>query len=525
MKKMFILKRGPACAFFILYFLLSSCTKLSDTQGDGLPRSTPEAEGVSSKGIRNFLNAAASSTTEFHSFMMLRHGKVIAEGWWYPYGPDLRHTLYSTSKSFTSTAVGLAADEGLLSVEDQVISFFPEDVPDTISPFLRHMKIRDLLTMSAGQDPDPTHMVTAKDTNWVRAFLALPVVYEPGSRFLYNSLATYMLSAIVQKVTGEKIIDYLTPRLFEPLGIEGMDWEVDPAGINTGGWGLRLKTADMAKFGQLYLQKGEWKGIQILPEAWIQEATTAQIEQYPGVPQAAKDSSDWLQGYGYQFWRCRNNAFRADGADGQFIVVMPDKDAVIVFTAESPDMQSELNLVWEYLLPAMQDNRIPADREEKESLDARLASLSLPLPDGLPEPELAKELMARKYILDSNQLGIESLEVNFRDGTFEVTLGQNGELYPISFAKGSWAIQETAKPGPNRMNNAQAHFAVLPTTLLAGSYAWMNQRTVELVLRYIESPHYEVYTCIFSDDGLILNIRSSLATGSGKVSIKGRLVD
>jgi CubicO group peptidase (beta-lactamase class C family) len=230
--------------------------------------------------------------------MFLRHGKVIAEGWWEPYSPDLRHTLYSTSKSFTSTALGLAVSEGLLSVEDKVISFFPDQLPDTVSAALKAMSVKNLLTMSAGQDPDPTRIIPARDTNWVSAFLALPVVDDPGSRFLYNSMATYMLSAIVQKVTGENLIDYLTPRLFEPLGIEGMDWEVDPKGINTGGWGLRLKTTDMAKFGQLYLQQGVWNGQQILPAEWIEEATAAQIEQAPEAPPAVIDSSDWLQGYG-----------------------------------------------------------------------------------------------------------------------------------------------------------------------------------------------------------------------------------
>ena len=188
----------------------------------------------------------------------------------------------------------------------------------------------------------------------MKKFLSIPIINEPGSKFLYNSLATYMLSAIVQKVTGEKVVDYLTPRLFEPLGIQGMDWEVDPMGINTGGWGLRVKTEDLAKFGQLYLQKGMWNGKQIIPADWIEEATTAKIMQDPDAPQSRKDSSDWLQGYCYQFWRCRNNAYRGDGAYGQFIIVMPEKDAVVAITAETSDMQDEINLVWKFLLPAFE---------------------------------------------------------------------------------------------------------------------------------------------------------------------------
>jgi len=144
-----------------------------------------------------------------------------------------------------------------------------------------------------------------------------------------SSLSLPMASAIVTKVTGQKVIDYLQPRLFEPLGITGEDWETSPQGANTGGWGLRLKTEDMAKFGQLYLQGGKWNGKQILPEAWVKEATTMKIMQDPDAPQGKKDSSDWLQGYCYQMWRCRHNGVRADGAFGQYIIMLPDEDAVI----------------------------------------------------------------------------------------------------------------------------------------------------------------------------------------------------
>ena len=333
-------------ALFLVFFLISACsTKPKNQSSTSLPRSVPEAEGVSSAGIITFLDSAAASRHEFHSFMFLRHGKVIAEGWWNPYKPELKHTLYSTSKCFTSTAMGFAISEKRLSINDKVISFFPKDLPDSVSPFLANMTVKHLLTMSAGQDPDPTSRVVSTDSNWVKGFLGRPVVNAPGTKFLYNSLASYMLSAIVQKVTVEKVIDYLTPRLFAPLDITGIDWEVDPQGINTGGWGLRVKTEDMAKLGQLYLRKGKWNGKQILPASWVEEATTFKIDQAPDAPQSKKDLSDWMQGYCYQFWRCRNNAFRADGAYGQYIIVMPDKDAVIAIQAESPDMQDEINLV------------------------------------------------------------------------------------------------------------------------------------------------------------------------------------
>jgi CubicO group peptidase (beta-lactamase class C family) len=506
----------------LLLFLVCACKYTPTIQTSvTLPRSVPEAEGVSSEGILAFLAAADSSQHELHSFMFLRHGKVIAEGWWDPYKPDLRHTLYSTSKSFTSTAVGFAVSENRINVNDKVISFFPEDLPDTVSPFLADMMVKDLLCMSAGQDPDPTFTVTHKDSNWVKAFLALPIINDPGSKFLYNSLATYMLSAIVQKVTGEKIIDYLTPRLFKPLGIEGMDWEVDPRGINTGGWGLRLKTEDMAKFGQLYLQKGKWNDRQLLPEKWIDEATTFKIDQSPGVPQATKDSSDWMQGYCYQFWRCRNNAFRADGAYGQYIIVMPDQDAVIAITSESPDMQDEINLVWKYLLPSIKTGKLSENPAIAANLEQKLTSLALPLPAKGYDSLVVSKLSGKSFTMDQNEMHLETMYFRFMGDTCQVTLKIDNADYNLIFGIGIWITGETTKRGPNLLGPAKAHFKGLPPAKIAGSYGWKDSNTLELVLRYIESPHTERIICKFDGNKISADIKYS-NTPENEIVVKGK---
>ena len=220
-----------------------------------LSHSSPERQGVDSRGIQDFVNATRTSKTEFHSFMLLRHGKVIADGWWNPYSQELRHSLYSCSKSFTATAIGFAINEGKLSLDSKIVSFFPSQVPDTVSSNLAQLTVRDALIMSDGQDPEPSYV--SADTNWVKSFLAAPIVHKPGTVFLYNSLGTYMLSAIIQKITGQTLLQYLTPRLFKPLGIKNIDWETDLKGINTGGWGLRVKTEDMAKFAQLFFTEGK----------------------------------------------------------------------------------------------------------------------------------------------------------------------------------------------------------------------------------------------------------------------------
>ena len=291
---------------------------------------------------------------ELHSVMVLKNGKVVYEDWFGDNAPGKNHVMWSVSKTWTAMAIGFAVTEGRISVDDKVISFFPEDLPNEISPNLAELRIKDLLTMSVGHVTDPSALVWEKTEtkNWEKLFFAHPIPHEPGTKFVYNSLASYMLSSIIQKKTGEKVLDYLKPRLLEPLGIEGAVWDDNADGVNIGGWGLHIKTEDMAKLGQLLLQKGNWNGKQLLPEAWIEEATTKKILQNPNVD-PEKSDSDWVQGYCYQMWRSRHNVFRADGKDGQFILVMPEKNAVVVLTANTSDMQAELNLVWEHLLPVL----------------------------------------------------------------------------------------------------------------------------------------------------------------------------
>jgi CubicO group peptidase (beta-lactamase class C family) len=334
-----------------------------------LPRSTPEAQGVPTAGIRSFVEAVNAKVGTMHSFMLVRHGHVIAEGWWKPQTPDTPHVLHSLSKSFTSTAVGLAIGEGRLSLDDRVLSYFPEEAPPEPSENLRAMRVRDLLTMSTGHESEPKF---TSETPWVRSFLAHPVPRPPGTHFVYNSPATYMVSALVQKVTGQKLVDYLRPRLFEPLGIENPQWNESPQGISVGGWGLHLRTEDIARFGQLSLQRGVWNGKQLLPASWVDQATARQVAN------GSDPASDWTQGYGYQFWRCRHGAYRGDGAFGQFCVVMPEWDAVLAMTADTRDMAGQLRLVWEYLLPSFRPESLPANEADLAGLRELAASLSVP---------------------------------------------------------------------------------------------------------------------------------------------------
>ncbi len=347
----------------------SAATLCASAADQSLPRSTPEAQGIASQAIGDFV-AAVDRIDTLHSFMLVRHGQVIAEGWWKPEAPDKPHILMSLSKSFTSTAVGLAVTEGKLRLDDPVLKFFPADAPAAPSDNLRAMTVRDLLTMTGGHDTEPK----AKDRMpSVQQFLAHPVVHRPGTHFQYNTMGTYTLSAIVTKVTGQTVLDYLKPRLFEPLGIENPVWDASAEGNSLGGYGLHLRTEDIAKFGQLYLQKGQWHDRTLVPSQWVEEATRKQVPN--AQEDHAKIGADWQEGYGFQFWRCRHDAYRGDGAGGQFCVVLPAQDAVVAITAQTGDMQGELNAIWDRLLPAFQAGALPEDTAGQEKLRQTVAFL------------------------------------------------------------------------------------------------------------------------------------------------------
>ena len=233
-----------------------------------LPRAeTPDSVATAMDG---FFQQAANDSMDIHSVMIVRDGSVIYSHWQSEGADSVPHVLHSVSKTFTATAVGLAISEGKMALTDKVIDFFPDKLPAEVSDNLKAMTVRDLLTMTCGHDEEPSFRKNP-DQDWVQAFLAQPVIHEPGTFYLYNSLGTYMLSAIVQKVTGEKVLDYLNTRLFEPLHIDKPKWEESPQGINTGGWGLYLKTEDLARMGLCIINGGKFGGKQVIPADWVAE--------------------------------------------------------------------------------------------------------------------------------------------------------------------------------------------------------------------------------------------------------------
>jgi CubicO group peptidase (beta-lactamase class C family) len=455
-----------------------------------LPRSRPEAQGVAPAAIRDFVQSADKQLDSLHSFMLVRHGQVVAECWWAPYAANTPHMLFSLSKSFTSTAVGLAAAEGKLSIDDPVLKFFPEDAPANPSANLKAMRLSDLLRMSTGQQTEPPRR---PDESWAKTFLAHAVPFKPGTHFLYNTSGTYMLSAAVQKATGQTVLDYLKPRLFEPLGIENPTWEANSQGISVGGYGLSIRTEDIATFGQLYLQKGKWNGKQLVPEAWVAAATARQTSN------GSNPASDWDQGYGYQFWRCRHGAFRGDGAFGQYCVVLPEQDAVVAITSGLNNLQAVLNLVWDKLLPGLKGEPLPADDVADSELTTVLKGLALQVPTGSGD---RRDVVGRLYDIPANDRKLERIGLlpDAKTGNVGLATRVNGVERAIAMGRGEWL-------------KGKAAWGRLPEQPAAAAGAWTADDTFTAKICFVETPFVVTLRLKFSGDEV--RVESEMNVGFG----------
>ena len=476
-----------------------------------LPRSAPEQQGISSSAILGFVEAADTEIDAMHSFMLVRHGHVVAEGWWAPYDAKTSHVLYSLSKSFTSTAVGLAIAEGKLSLDDEVLKMFPEDAPAEPSANLRAMRVRDLLRMSAGHQTEApvwSHDAAspAPDVPWTKTFLAQPVPFKPGTHFLYNSPGTYMLSAMVTKVTGASVLDYLRPRLFDPLGFESPTWVASPQGVSAGAWGLFARTEEIARFGQLYLQHGMWNGRQLVPAAWVAEATARQTSN------GSSPASDWDQGYGYQFWRSRHDSFRGDGAFGQYCLVLPAQDAVVVITSGVHDMQRVMNLVWDKLLPAMKAEAVPEDASGSERLKTKLAGLTLRVVAGTPTAPRAKDVSRKWYEFPENDRGVQAVALDLAPASPALLVRTASGETRTAIGLGSWArSRDGFANGLERVLSVPAH------PLVAASGAWTAPDTFTVKIAAYETPFYSTLTLRFDADRLLLDSEHNVSFGPTKL--------
>ncbi|GAB4172377.1 MAG: hypothetical protein Fur005_34140 [Roseiflexaceae bacterium] len=453
-----------------------------------LPRSTPAAQGIDPQAVQRFYHALDREIRHMHSVMLIRHGHVIAEGWWSPYQPADRHVLFSLSKSFTATAVGYAIGEGLFSLDDQVLGFFPAQAPAEPNDFLTAMRVRDLLSMTSGHGEDTLmSMFMQPEGDWIKGFLHQPVTHQPGSHFVYNSGATYMLSAIVQLKSGQTLLEYLEPRLFKPLGIRNPVWEVCPHGINVGGWGLSITTEDIACFGQCYIQGGIWQGRQVVAAEWVAAASAIQASN------GSNPESDWEQGYGYQFWRCRHNAYRGDGAFGQFCVIIPEHDFIFAATASVEDMQAVLNILWREVLPGLHATPRPADAAADAALANQLSTLALPVVSGAATPLAG--IAGRRYQFSPNEQQLQAISFAPQQDRIEISIHDDQGEHLLVAGVGSWAIGTTTFDARNpRLGGTKPPREEIPVGISA---AWRSSNTLAIQIWYTLTPFSIILECQF----------------------------
>ncbi|MEE3234600.1 MAG: serine hydrolase [Candidatus Latescibacterota bacterium] len=456
-----------------------------------LSRSNPEAQGISSKAILRFIRSLEEKTDSIHSFVLLRHSRIVADGWWLPYRREFKQEIYSLTKSFTSTAVGIAVSEGLISIDDPVHSFFSTEQASFKRPIKNQdLRIRHLLTMSSGHHIDALWPIQ-QGGDWTNQILSTDIRHSPGTYFLYNEGASYLLSVILTRVTGKKLIDYLRPRLFDKLEINNPSWEESPEDVNLGGWGLRITTENIANFGQLYLQNGIWDNQQLIPSQWVSAATSHQIS----IGTTTKNNCE--QGYGYQFWTLKNDAYAACGAFGQYCIVVPKEKLVLAITAGTNNTQSILNILWEELIPYLNETLCNLEKDKTTQLRRYLSNLTLPPQKGVRSVPMEKKIIGRFFSFESNKLGIKEISFNFDPNIIKI-LKEDGSRHSLLIGYKSWEMNNSIGIWPWEQSSEPG------TKLLAISGAWESNEIYIAKLYFCDTPHSIIIHFQFTTDQIFI---------------------
>jgi CubicO group peptidase (beta-lactamase class C family) len=446
-------------------------------KAEPLPRADPGSLGIDPAGIEDFIAGIEAEGLRVHSFMLVRHGRVAAEGWWRPYRAELPHPVYSITKSFTATAVAFAINEGRLALDGKVVDYLPALAPASPSPNLAAMRVRDLLTMTAGhaRDPLPAAVALAQGNDQIRAVLAQPVAFTPGGHFAYSSGAALLLAGVIQNVTGETLSDYLNPRLFAPIGITSAVWAAFPDGLNPGHSGLSLTTEDIARFGLLYLQKGRWGDRAVLPQSWVDAATRHQVDSHYGT------NPDFAQGYGYMFWLTRHDAYRAFGSLDQNCLVFPACDAVLVVTAENYDTQSLARLIWKNILPALRSQPATVRAADASHLLGRLNTLSLRAPDGTGDSPFSSSFGDVTFQMAPNAAAVTQVRLHFEADRCVYTASGPGGVTRVEAGHRQWRETSTSPvaglPFPPSSSSVR----------VAARYSWASSHILAVQLQYVEA--------------------------------------
>jgi CubicO group peptidase (beta-lactamase class C family) len=464
-----------------------------------LPRSTPAAAGVSSRAVVALLDRLEAQSVECHSLMVVRHGHVVAEGWWAPYSAERPHLLYSLTKSFTSVAVGLAIADGLLSLDDRVVDVLPDHVPADVSEQGRRITVHHLLSMTAGHATDSLEEAWRLEPgDLVKGFLRVPFPEPEGTRHTYDNPTTFVLARMVERVTGRGLPELLDDRLFTPMGVDHAEWDRVASGAAFGFHGLHLTTEAVAAFGELLLRGGRWGDRQLVPRDWVELATSRHIETLP-VEEWGRDP-DFLCGYGYQFWMSRHG-YHGNGAFGQQCLVVPDHDLVIVVTAAVEQTEVLPGVFWDCLLPGLDD---AGSARDDDILADRLRRLSFaPVPgSAAPSRSAGARIDAAaegSALPDGTVVAVDPV-----DGGWLLRLGSS-----LTVAVGHGAWRESSPLG----RPVVAAGAWLADTFVADLYLITTPHRVRLVLdRHAGTAVATWSTVPLTGPSLALHLRSPLMT-------------
>lgn len=429
------------------------------------PEASPESVGLSSARLNELYDFLADPGMGLHSFLILRHGKLVSQAYWNPYSREKPHTLFSASKTFTGLAVGFAVQDGKLSLDDRIVDWFKDRLPAKTSENMEKMRVRHLLTMSTGFAKDPHDFpwprpddilatgphcchqgIELPQIDWIRNFFNHYVAYEPGSEFVYCTHGTYMLSVLVQRAVGKTVSEYLNEKLFIPMGLGTPSWETGPDGCTVGGWGLMLTTEQLAAVGLMMLNNGIWHGKQILSPEWIREATSVHVTM------KHLDEAH-IAGYGYQIWIDeREGAYMFRGAFGQICAVIPGKDMVIAYTGGSDG--AARRIAWEKIwdLTVAEASDIPLS-EPGNPHQAQNIPMLISAAEGIPswQEPLSLQYSGKQYIFGDNRLNFTALSMQFASGPAEcdkLTLAWNNRSFTVPVGYGCWLRGKTCVTTP-----------------------------------------------------------------------------
>jgi len=474
---------------------------------DGLPRARPGEVGIDARLLEGFLDAMAADGIDLHSLVLHRKGYVAAEMYWWPYGPERPRVMHSVAKSFTACAIGMALEEGRFALSDKVVGFFPEYVPADPGEYLTAMTVEDLLTMRTGHAEETSgSRWRGLRSSWIAEFFRIPVVHRPGTVYKYTSAASYMLSAILTKTTGERLHDYLRPRLFAPLGISGETWDMGPDGINPGGNGLTCRTVDMLKLGILHVRKGMWQGKRLLSERWIDTATRAHTPE----------------GYGYHWMSGPRRTFCAMGVFGQLLVVFPDHEAALALTGAVNGINACTGTLLPRVhghFPAVFSETVGDLRAAEESLEARARRVAAaPQSTGAATPAGRRGQL--EYRMEPNPLDVSALQLNLTADTCTLRMddGEDGQI--IAMGLGRWLESEASVPAPELHHGYEMRRA-----RVVASARWTDPDTLEMTWIFVESAFRDTVICRFEGECIrysrTVNVNSAALSQPAMV---GRLI-